>query len=34
MHVFRKMLTTYFQVDLLTLNVNAEQMPSIQGGNA
>ena len=29
-----EMLATYFQVDLLTLNVNAGQMPSILGGNA
>ena len=34
MCVLRKMLATYFQVDLLTLNVNAGQMPSILGGNA
>lgn len=29
-----KVLTTYFQVDLLALNVNVGQMPRIQGVNA
>ena len=34
MCVLRRMLTTYFPVDLLTWNVNAGQMPSILGGSA
>ena len=34
MHVFQEMLTTYFEVDWLTLTVSAGQMSSTVGGNA
>lgn len=34
MYVLRKMLTTYFQADLLTSNVNTGKIPNVQGENA